>query len=248
MLPAVNFCQRPHSAGSMKFRVVVWYRKVIRNFKTRRFAFTIALVTGLFPYMANSANAATFDLLPNNTFEIEITGDLSTPGSITITESMQPTLDQLILTSGATGFAGYIYNTEVYQSGSVNTGFVIPQACTAPGECGLLAGVVECVCGIELAPGYIIARNGSPVTISVTDISQYFQFVDDFSTVGLVTNVGVIPFDLQLTVDASDGLDIQFIQMSNQETTPLPAALPLFATGLGALGLLGWRRKRKLQI
>jgi hypothetical protein len=28
---------------------------------------------------------------------------------------------------------------------------------------------------------------------------------------------------------------------------PLPAALPLFATGLGALGLLGWRRKRKAQ-
>ena len=28
---------------------------------------------------------------------------------------------------------------------------------------------------------------------------------------------------------------------------PLPAALPLFATALGALGLLGWRRKRKAQ-
>ncbi len=28
-------------------------------------------------------------------------------------------------------------------------------------------------------------------------------------------------------------------------TTPLPAALPLFATGLGALGLFGWRRKWK---
>jgi hypothetical protein len=26
---------------------------------------------------------------------------------------------------------------------------------------------------------------------------------------------------------------------------PLPGALPLFATGLGALGVLGWRRKRK---
>src|SRR5262245_954227 len=26
---------------------------------------------------------------------------------------------------------------------------------------------------------------------------------------------------------------------------PLPAALPLFATGLGALGLLGWRRRKK---
>jgi hypothetical protein len=30
--------------------------------------------------------------------------------------------------------------------------------------------------------------------------------------------------------------------------TPVPAALPLFATGLGALGLLGWRRKRKTRV
>jgi hypothetical protein len=29
--------------------------------------------------------------------------------------------------------------------------------------------------------------------------------------------------------------------------TPLPVTLPLFASGLGALGLLGWRRKRKAQ-
>jgi hypothetical protein len=28
-------------------------------------------------------------------------------------------------------------------------------------------------------------------------------------------------------------------------TTPLPATLPLLATGIGGLGLLGWRRKRK---
>ncbi len=28
-------------------------------------------------------------------------------------------------------------------------------------------------------------------------------------------------------------------------STPLPAALPLFATGLGALGLMAWRKKRK---
>jgi hypothetical protein len=31
----------------------------------------------------------------------------------------------------------------------------------------------------------------------------------------------------------------------NFSTTPLPAALPLFATGLGAMRLFGWRRKRK---
>ena len=30
-------------------------------------------------------------------------------------------------------------------------------------------------------------------------------------------------------------------------STPLPAALPLFGTGLGMMGLLGWRKKRKAQ-
>jgi hypothetical protein len=35
--------------------------------------------------------------------------------------------------------------------------------------------------------------------------------------------------------------------LATPSAVPLPAALPLFATGLGALGLLGWRRKRKAQ-
>ena len=39
--------------------------------------------------------------------------------------------------------------------------------------------------------------------------------------------------------------DFSALNLSFVSTTPLPAALPLFATGLGALGLLGWRRKRK---
>ena len=33
--------------------------------------------------------------------------------------------------------------------------------------------------------------------------------------------------------------------MFSGTAVPLPAALPLFATGIGGLGLLGWRRKRK---
>jgi hypothetical protein len=50
---------------------------------------------------------------------------------------------------------------------------------------------------------------------------------------------------------ASDGgcLGTGFVggKFTEHETplVPLPGALPLFATGLGALGLLGWRRKRK---
>jgi hypothetical protein len=41
----------------------------------------------------------------------------------------------------------------------------------------------------------------------------------------------------------SGNLQIESISVS--VSTPLPAALPLFATGIGGLGLLGWRRKRK---
>jgi hypothetical protein len=46
-------------------------------------------------------------------------------------------------------------------------------------------------------------------------------------------------------VGSSASADINLTQFSAAET-PLPAALPLFATGLGALGMLGWRRKRKV--
>ena len=46
----------------------------------------------------------------------------------------------------------------------------------------------------------------------------------------------------QLDPDVVAMDDFIFGEPSN---TPLPAALPLFATGLGALGLLGWRRKRR---
>lgn len=40
------------------------------------------------------------------------------------------------------------------------------------------------------------------------------------------------------------GYNIEFSPGFSNSETPLPAALPLFATGLGAIGLLGWRRKR----
>jgi len=43
---------------------------------------------------------------------------------------------------------------------------------------------------------------------------------------------------------AQDALASMHMTVAASET-PLPDTLPLFTTGLGALGLLGWRRKRK---
>ena len=50
--------------------------------------------------------------------------------------------------------------------------------------------------------------------------------------------------DPQFLAEIQDNGFQTFVDVS----TPLPGALPLFATGLGALGLLGWRRKRKLPV
>ena len=48
-------------------------------------------------------------------------------------------------------------------------------------------------------------------------------------------------------VSASDDYTVNNDGQGAAAETPLPAALPLFAGGLGTFGLLGWRRKRKAQ-
>lgn len=55
-----------------------------------------------------------------------------------------------------------------------------------------------------------------------------------FSPPDLASNWGML---------LTDGVTISSV--NGVIATPLPAALPLFATGLSALGILGWRRKRK---
>ena len=73
------------------------------------------------------------------------------------------------------------------------------------------------------------------------------------------TITGTLPYTLESFSFMGTGSDVLSIAAYNNKSyyyvddvsisggtsvVPLPSALPLFATGLGALGLLGWRRKK----
>jgi hypothetical protein len=70
----------------------------------------------------------------------------------------------------------------------------------------------------------------------------------DLGFSGVLTNAGgtftLSGFEHQLSGFQSRSIDGGSIT-TEIAATPLPAALPLFAGGLGVMGLLGWRRNRK---
>ena len=74
-----------------------------------------------------------------------------------------------------------------------------------------------------------------------TDASGIAALLETFSTAGTFTVEASTSNGVGLPPITSNDVTVTV----NSAATPLPAALPLFATGLGGLGLLGWRRKRK---
>jgi hypothetical protein len=139
------------------------------------------------------------------------------------------------ISSGSASTASITANDDFYST-PVNTNLVV----NAP---GVLANDTS----TGLLDGFSVFTNSNPSNAALFAIFTNGSFEYDPSP-GFT---GETTFTYQAAgVGASD----PFIVLSNVATvhievgaTPLPAALPLFATGLGAMGLIGWRRKRKAQ-
>ena len=83
-------------------------------------------------------------------------------------------------------------------------------------------------------------------TGTVADQSNIFHFNDPLTLTYFDQSGNIVP-NLVLYDSSLNAV----LPLSGQDfsggSTPLPATLPLFATGLGGLGLLGWRTKRQAQ-
>jgi hypothetical protein len=147
----------------------------------------------------------------------------------------------------------YSYGTSLDTSGGVNiNGFVRTLTFTSGGEqiTGTIGSISDQVGGILTTGTIPIVSLNTPIFIKIS------LDVEGFGNPGGVQAgflnsldypIGMGVFNLDDGVTANDPGTFLFNNLFLPPTaeTPLPAAFPLFATGLGALGFLGWRRKRK---
>lgn len=66
---------------------------------------------------------------------------------------------------------------------------------------------------------------------------------------GVISDSPILSIILSRTATGAFQPDqVEFIKGISFATTPIPAALPLFSTALGGLGLLGWRRRKAAEV
>jgi hypothetical protein len=159
--------------------------------------------------------------------------------------------------SDATGLDGLVVDGVTYNVTFDNGAYTTVYATTPPTFSGDEHGADDAATALALALNalQVTGINGLSLS-SIPYILTPFS-IDSFGTVESATDDGApepppyLPwntlspsFTNESTSVSNLGADYTIFSAA---TTPLPAALPLFATGLGALGLLGWRRKRRAQ-
>ena len=87
-----------------------------------------------------------------------------------------------------------------------------------------------------------LTENGiSPFSLSTALTTQTFYAIVTDVTGSFDLTSAFAGFEHVIATTGTNQLSVE----GSISATPIPAALPLFAGGLGALGLFGWRKKRK---
>jgi hypothetical protein len=99
---------------------------------------------------------------------------------------------------------------------------------------------------ITVAPTTSVPGANTSFAISFISDSEGFGLGNSLFCTGITNCTVASIFETGAFQSVTTGLpDLTVSFASDAAVVPIPGTLPLFATGLGALGLLGWRRKRK---
>jgi len=200
------------------------------------------------------AAAATATYTSSAAFYTAIAGD-----TVTQEQYASGTLDQLIANGGV--FNGLTYTFTAGPSGAL-TGGIITDIANSFSALSL---------GGNQTDGSKYFFGGDSVTINfatpVYAAGAFFNVNLNSGNFGLSSTVGFVNTDssifdtetfvfagitsttafssITLYSDDPDHGSFNIPEIDFVSSTPLPASLPLFASGLGAFGLLGWSRKKK---
>jgi hypothetical protein len=192
------------------------------------------LIAGLLPFAAlGPASAATVTFSGTGAPSVDPLG-----GAVTVGPNSFG-----ILTWSDGGFNGPItFNPSGLDNDFVATSFTFSFTYTGPSSLSLNTSFDTGLTKFVPTPpntgagAWNTTFNGDTVTFTAPGAINDLNPGDEFTLiVGLVPTSGFVPADFSYTATWTG------------TETPLPATLPLFATALGGLGLLGWRMKRKPQ-
>jgi len=195
-----------------------------------------------FTFVQNSDECSTpCGIIAGNTVTV---ADVAT-GTITVTASMPASWS--FITTGA-GDASFAFSSSLNNLGlAIGAGTTNASTWTTVGPVaslmmdGLVFHTSAYGADANRSPSQGAGNNNLVLTITAAGLTAA-TFVADLqaATMGANTSNALFAADVLNTNNGNTGI-IDF----GARVIPLPAALPLFATGLGALGLLGWRRKKK---
>ena len=165
-----------------------------------------------------------------------------------ISGTYSPTTNPALPTCAVCTFSGKIY-------GDTTTGnFLIsadslPNVTTTTTNIGTLDSIYD-QGSTSTSPDWGVTLQTDPTTLPFNPTNLLGMIFSNNATGIFAAGSGTIfPSDAtsSCTVDSTRTSCVisGTITLATTSAVPLPATLPLFATGLGALGLLGWRRKKK---